>query len=290
MRSGLALALLLLATPAVADPMWWHDNESYRPSPRAGELVGQNQTPSTNNAQKAAEDQRGTEKAPLVVKVQNPTKTQREAEQDPDYRQRKAADDRIARLTIVGIIVGAAQAVALFITFCVIAFVAIRQLRAYVFIETAQICAADVDGKIIQPPALIAEGTRPVSAILFKNFGQTPARGFTFHGAGIALAAWPFDPTNWTPATPPTGSTVETLGPGATRKKFDIPPEAVPVLNARIIEDLRKGDRAIFVYGEVRYRDVFGLRRYTKYRLFIGGPTGLRGTSLAAHDEGNEAK
>jgi hypothetical protein len=54
------------------------------------------------------------------------------------------------------------------------------------------------------------------------------------------------------------------------------------------IEALHEGHYAIFVYGEVRYKDAFGKDRVSRYRYFTGGATGLRGPELAAHDEGNE--
>jgi hypothetical protein len=44
-----------------------------------------------------------------------------------------------------------------------------------------------------------------------------------------------------------------------------------------------------FVYGEMCYRDVFGKRQQTKYRLMTGGPVGFADGGLVGCDEGNEA-
>jgi hypothetical protein len=52
---------------------------------------------------------------------------------------------------------------------------------------------------------------------------------------------------------------------------------------------LANGTGIIYVYGEIRYRDVFGLKHWTKYRYMIGGPVGLRGEQMAGCEEGNEA-
>jgi hypothetical protein len=45
----------------------------------------------------------------------------------------------------------------------------------------------------------------------------------------------------------------------------------------------------IFVYGEIRYRDIFKRKQWTKYRLMMGGPVGVRGRQLSGCEEGNEA-
>jgi hypothetical protein len=54
-------------------------------------------------------------------------------------------------------------------------------------------------------------------------------------------------------------------------------------------ESLANGGHVIYVYGEIRYRDVFGRKQWTKYRYMIGGPVGVRGEQMAGCEEGNEA-
>jgi hypothetical protein len=60
-------------------------------------------------------------------------------------------------------------------------------------------------------------------------------------------------------------------------------------LTAEDFAGLKSGKRAIFVYGEITYLDVFGKRRFTRYRYFTGGATGVRGVRLNGHEDGNEA-
>ena len=66
---------------------------------------------------------------------------------------------------ILSIIVGFIQAVALIITLCIVAYVAFRQLRAYVDIESARLARNPHD----------ANGPWSI-LIQVKNFGQTPAQ------------------------------------------------------------------------------------------------------------------
>jgi hypothetical protein len=61
------------------------------------------------------------------------------------------------------------------------------------------------------------------------------------------------------------------------------------VLSAAHKTMLARGELVIFVYGEIRYRDAFKHRRWTRYRLMMGGPVGLRGDQLAGCAEGIEA-
>jgi hypothetical protein len=75
------------------------------------------------------------------------------------------------------------------------------------------------------------------------------------------------------------------LGPGdktftGTRARLLTPVEK---------DSLVAGTMAVWVYGEIRYRDAFCRKQWTKYRLIIGGPFGVSGGQLTACEEGNEA-
>jgi hypothetical protein len=158
--------------------------QSQQPSPSTGELISKDQTPAKSDAQKAPEDQRGTDKSPLIVKIQNPQKTQRVAEQEPEYQQRRAAEDRVANLTIIGIVVGAFQTFAMFITFGVIAYVGIRQLRAYVYPSIRDIKKFSLTEFI-------------EITVELKNAGVTPARDCECHGV-VFIGALPLaDNAKW---------------------------------------------------------------------------------------------
>ena len=91
--------------------------------------------PAETGREQSNRDERGTEKSPLVVKTQNSPKAQEEAEQDADYIQHRASDDRMFRVAVWSIVIGVAQTAALVVTFLIIAYVAVRQLRAYVYPE-----------------------------------------------------------------------------------------------------------------------------------------------------------
>jgi hypothetical protein len=162
-----------------------------------------------------------------------------------------------------------------------------RQLRAYISVEKAEIMSALPTGQIAQPGMIISAHHRPASIIRFRNFGQTPARNVTFKNFGIGIVAWPFDATKL-PVSNVAGGSRASIAPTAPRDKYDIPHEDLPLLTIEDIAGLQNGSLAIVVHGEVHYADIFKNGWVTKYRYFIGGPVGLRGLSLSAHDEGND--
>jgi hypothetical protein len=62
-------------------------------------------------------------------------------------------------------------------------------------------------------------------------------------------------------------------------------------LTPQEISELRAGKSAVYVYGEIRYRDAFHKDRVTKYRLMHTAMQGAIGvnTGLTFADVGNEA-
>lgn len=161
-----------------------------------------------------------------------------------------------------------------------------RQLRAYVFPEAYIICAANEAGEIVEPQQVIAVGFRPVSVVRFKNTGQTPAYGVTIFGR-MEIVDWSLV-EGALPEIDFTKSDVSrtSLGPGAATTKFEINERNLTTEDMAV---LQSGKKAIFVYGEVRYQDIFKKIRFTKYRMFIGGPVGIRSIALSSHERGNEA-
>jgi hypothetical protein len=149
------------------------------------------------------------------------------------------------------------------------------QLRAYVFVESAQVVN-------------VIEGNgSPESHVVIKNYGQTPAYELV-SVSGIAMDEYPPPPTlNLTVTEREFGTDGETMGPSDTSFSI-IPSNAAPVppdIRAAIIS----GNWVVYVYGEIRYKDVFGRRQWTKYRMMMGGPAGVRGGQLIACDQGNKA-
>jgi hypothetical protein len=159
-----------------------------------------------------------------------------------------------------------------------------RQLRAYVFVIEAQILAADINGTILNPPQNIRAGTRPVAILTIKNTGQTPAYDVSVFG-NVTLTTWPLRPGTF-PALPFAGVEIsrQSYGPGMYTHKFEI----MGMLNDAQVAALTAGNQAIVIYGEIRYRDAFNQNRFIRYRKFTGGPTGIRGMTMASHEEGNE--
>lgn len=141
-----------------------------------------------------------------------------------------------------------------------------RQLRAYVFIEKADLTLQD----------------RTVSVVLYgKNSGQTPAYKLT---SALILTIGPAGEV----FTPPANPNVDgpplpaVVGPGGTfepRHRMELVPENVP--------HFQSGRAVIYAWGQIDYRDAFDQSRYVKFRLEsvkIGDRWAFRPTP-----EGNEA-
>lgn len=163
-----------------------------------------------------------------------------------------------------------------------------RQLRAYITLKSSQIFGASIDGTISDPPRPLAADCRPAAIMIFANTGQTPAYDVEMLGT-IGLVNWPLNIPDLAAFPIPKGRSKTIVGPGETREKWDIPAPSFPILTEAHMIGLRQGKFAIVVFGEVRYKNIFKKQCFLRYRYFTGGPTGLRGMSLAAHDQGNEA-
>lgn len=168
-----------------------------------------------------------------------------------------------------------------------------RQLRAYVMAENSTIFnvanpVAIFAGQVFTPTG--AEITNPACGpgvrIQIKNAGQTPAYEVA-HWANICFREFPLK--SLLPARDPNFMPVKSvLGPGIPSTKLIFMPQP---LTAPETADLRAGNGAVYVYGEITYRDTFGKAWYTRYRVMhhpYGGAIGVS-TDLTFCDEGNEA-
>lgn len=155
-----------------------------------------------------------------------------------------------------------------------------RQLRAYVCVNSAMM-------KFRAPNV-------PEAQVHFKNCGQTPAhnvRGWihTWYGPYPLGEPLPTAPDDLRKGN-------ETLAPGRTSvfvtgEKPPLQPQWLSILGTQRF--------TLFVYWEIRYQDIFGKERATKYRLIHGGnePTHpvegkdgvIKGWLLKPDAEGNEA-
>jgi hypothetical protein len=160
------------------------------------------------------------------------------------------------------------------------------KLRAYLLPERATVAAAGANGMAIFPTTQIAVGTQPIAEIRWKNYGPTPA--FDVNVAGnVCLTRWPLDPTSF-PALDREAGSSQSLGPNGTTTKWEIAETPLILSNADLLQ-LQTGHLAFVVFGEVTYRDAFNRKHRTRYRLFTGGPAGIRGMSMFPHNEGNDA-
>ena len=153
-----------------------------------------------------------------------------------------------------------------------------RQLRAYVGIDSSLLT---FKGRIM-----------PEAQVHIKNCGQTPAYDVR-HWIHNWIAEHPLKVIL---PEPPDGFQMSkaVLSPGGHH--IMVTPEKPP-LSADVLQIFGTPQCTLYVYGEVRYRNIFGETWYTKYRLIYGGAYGGRQkiegsvvTGLLQPDtEGNEA-
>jgi hypothetical protein len=147
-----------------------------------------------------------------------------------------------------------------------------RHLRAYVLLDPEETKFSNFEGLIQY-------------RIACKNFGQTPAHEVATPVI-YQMAAYPLDkalPCDWQDGD----GWTSTIGPGAS--KF-----VTVVAERKLSGDERaailEGTAAIYVSGKFHYRDIFGARHVTNYRLMIGGPVGVSANgNMVPCGEGNEA-
>lgn len=167
-----------------------------------------------------------------------------------------------------------------------------RQLRAYVTVERGIIAnvanpvhnrrdSPETVARIIDPQA------GPAAQITIKNTGQTPAYNL-IHWATIDIREYPLS-TELPPMPQPDHSYWNVLGPTVPEVKTL---RMRGPLTAEETEGLRNGSRAIYCQGEIRYRDAFKKKRWTRYRcMYVAQMCGIIGigTDLVYCEEGNEA-
>jgi hypothetical protein len=239
--------------------------------------------------------ERGTEKEPLVIKILPSSQTQSEPQANGKEGPRNPSNlwglsDKIA---VIASVVAFLQFGALVWTIVVMIQNGRRQLRAYVVGELGTIgnVANPIPlyaGQVITPTGAEITNTAcgPITYIQIKNSGQTPAYKVV-HWGNICVREYPLI-SNLAPTPTLSLKNASVLGPGIYSTKYLF--LSAP-LTAQEVSDLRAGTAAIYVYGEINYRDAFGKKRFTKYRLMhhVGqGAIGIN-TGLIFADEGNEA-
>jgi hypothetical protein len=143
-----------------------------------------------------------------------------------------------------------------------------RELRAYVFVTDL---------------SFDFESTEPVAVVRFENRGKTPAYDCV-HTYMTEFREYPL----LSPLPEPVNRFVGrgSLAPGDGRTSYN---RAVRAFTHEENNTLRSGTRAIYVYGHIQYKDVFGHERVTKHRGMQGGVAGVRDRQMVVAEEGNEA-
>lgn len=144
-----------------------------------------------------------------------------------------------------------------------------RELRAYVLLERSWV-EIDKDG---------------IATIIlhFVNGGNTPAVNMEIFGAlEVVFSGTP----------PPENAGVSDFS--GQESKFSISPKCgrdkpMRLPSLQYTRDIQTGVVDLYVWGEARYEDVFGIRHWSKFLLFAGGVYGLpEGHGLRVSARGNE--
>jgi hypothetical protein len=224
--------------------------------------------------QRTNTEQRDTDQAPpSVIKQLRAEQAQQKSTNDEQKGPEKPSDawtlsDKIAAIASIAALL---QFFALVITIFVLMRTATRQLRAYVFISGAHL-------------ENIGVGQIPCAQLTIKNLGQTPAYKLT-QWAMVGIGKFPLGGSH--PPTNESDPLPERPLPPQDEIQLQSPKYKKP-LDVETLDELSKGMLAIYVVGEIRYRDAFKKKWRTRYLLYSGGSIGLSGR-LAAYKEWNDA-
>lgn len=136
------------------------------------------------------------------------------------------------------------------------------QTRAYVFPDSVAIS----DGFPLAGTK--GEFSPPGAAVVLRNSGNTPAFDIQHWGV-VELLDSPPEPITADLATMPKSN----LPPGGTSSfnRFMTNGESPWWMTAVGADMLRRREARIYVHGRIEYRDVYGARRFTNYRLEYDG-------------------
>lgn len=165
-----------------------------------------------------------------------------------------------------------------------------QQLRAYVFVEdillidssqlTPQAGTTDLQINPPRPPNF------PGLEWATKNSGQTPAYDVV-HWGMIDVIENRHENTLVPPTDLASGPKTYIAAGSGTRKWMWF----ARALSQQEIADVIAGTRGIYVFGRINYRDAFGRKRHTLYRLrYSGHYPPIARPVFSYCDAGNEAK
>ncbi|QOJ34144.1 MAG: hypothetical protein HRU82_03885 [Nitrospira sp.] len=261
----------------------------------------------TESNQQSAYDKRGTQDQPLIIKsLETPESAQERAYKRAERDEESTNDRWVLIWTAVSALATSTTAVIAGIT----AGIAIFSLRAIrdqveanrVAAKAAQ-DAADATTKTVKAMQDTAERqlraylfvgvekcpnlsapAAPEFRIFIKNAGQTPAHD-VFHWTNMGIL--PFPLREEPPGPDPSSPMIKTvIAPGAD---FVAEHKGPPILTAKAIAAIQDGSQyRLYAWGQVLYRDIFGINRTTKFRFMHGGPDISPGT-MHYCEEGNDA-
>jgi hypothetical protein len=143
-----------------------------------------------------------------------------------------------------------------------------RQLRAYVDINR---------GEIFDP----LDPVKRRAFVEVKNYGETPANSKTMW-VNVVAREWPLN------------SVLDDPPKNFSLGKAPLPPDRTSAIEVpiqfcgKIEEQLLSDAMAVYVYGQIRYTDIFGDKQITNFRLTCRSEWFAKGL-LAPDTEGNDA-
>lgn len=270
--------LSVRAIVAVAFLIVWGSVQSEPPSPSPAKSAEHPQAETKNSQQSAEEDKRGTDEAPPVVEMNPSNDTDETTERQRATEDKKAFNDQMVAYATVALAV-ITLGLAIFTwrlwnaTSNLVRNAEItseKQLRAYLLVKRAYAKRK-------------AEGVF-MATVELQNFGQTPAydvsEWISIRGFDKGEDALIF------PKPPPEFQKSKGITAPGNFTIFHIP--LFDKMSPAKETALHSGDAAIYVWGEVSYRDAFDRMRITKYRMFLSGEGAKEGRFKIA-DDGNEA-
>lgn len=132
-----------------------------------------------------------------------------------------------------------------------------KELRAYVTVESVSVTWRN------EPDDVTIKPIRTV--VVMRNSGQTPATNFSVRAHAYDM---PADATVFADSGDPIGS-IAVVGPTQTAHS-DFTAQINSIFG--VVNRWRAGTHTIFVWGEIRYVDVFKKQRWTKFRYFMAPP------------------
>jgi hypothetical protein len=134
---------------------------------------------------------------------------------------------------------------------------AVSELRAYV----------TVGPPVLPPPALWTKGVI-LPGIEIQNAGRTPAYELAA-AFKINVVTGDFDPRPFLPLDPDEVLGTKSRGMIGPRSEVRSGLPAGYQMNESELAEVRRGERRVYIYGTVRYRDAFKIERHTNYCCYL---------------------